>query len=47
MLTAGIKHHVKEEEREVFPQLKAKLDRVELAQLGDQVKAAKSKKKCG
>ena len=44
MLTAGIRHHVKEEEREVFPALKAKLDRDELARLGDEVKAAKSKK---
>ena len=44
MLTAGIRHHVKEEEREVFPELKAKLDRAELARLGDEVKAAKSKK---
>jgi hemerythrin-like domain-containing protein len=41
MLTAGIKHHVKEEEQEVFPELKRKLDRDELSQLGDQVAAAK------
>jgi hypothetical protein len=27
MLTAGIKHHVKEEETEMFPELKKKLDR--------------------
>ena len=45
MLTAGIRHHVKEEEREVFPELKAKLNRDDLAQLGDEVKAAKSKTK--
>ena len=45
MLTAGIKHHVKEEERDVFPALKAKLDRDELARLGDEVKAAISNKK--
>ena len=37
MVTAGIKHHVKEEETEIFPKLKAKLDRDELAQLGDAV----------
>ena len=41
MLTAGIKHHVKEEETEVFPALKAELDRDELAELGDSVTAAK------
>jgi hemerythrin-like domain-containing protein len=41
MLTAGIKHHVKEEETEIFPKLKAKLDRAELAELGDAVAAAK------
>jgi hemerythrin-like domain-containing protein len=41
MLTAGIKHHVKEEETEVFPKLKSKLDRAELAELGDAIIAAK------
>ena len=41
MLTAGIKHHVKEEEHEIFPQLKKKLDRNELADLGDSVVRAK------
>ena len=41
MLTAGIKHHVKEEEKEVFPVLKQNLDRDELARLGDEVAAAK------
>jgi len=41
MLTAGIKHHVKEEEQEIFPSLKRKLDRDELAALGDEVVAAK------
>jgi hemerythrin-like domain-containing protein len=41
MVTAGIKHHVKEEETEVFPALKAKLERDELAKLGDEVAAAK------
>ena len=41
MVTAGIKHHVKEEETEVFPKLKAKLDRDELVELGDAVAAAK------
>jgi len=41
MLTAGIKHHVKEEEQEVFPELKRKIDRDQLAALGDSVAAAK------
>jgi hemerythrin superfamily protein len=43
MLTAGIRHHVKEEESEVFPKLKAKLERGELAELGDAVAAAKQR----
>ncbi len=42
MVTAGIKHHVKEEETEIFPKLKAKLARDELAKLGDEVAAAKN-----
>jgi hemerythrin-like domain-containing protein len=41
MLTAGIKHHVKEEEQEVFPELKRTLDRGEFAELGDEVAEAK------
>src|SRR5882762_8935297 len=41
MLSAGIKHHVKEEETDVFPKLKEKLARDELAQLGDEIAAAK------
>jgi hemerythrin-like domain-containing protein len=41
MVTAGIKHHVKEEEHEMFPKLKRSLARDDLAQLGDQVVAAK------
>ena len=41
MLTAGIKHHVKEEEQRMFPALKKKLDRSELLALGDTVTAAK------
>jgi hemerythrin-like domain-containing protein len=43
MLTAGIKHHVKEEEHEMFPALKRKLDRDRLRELGDEVAAAKKK----
>lgn len=41
MLTAGIRHHVREEERDMFPALKRTLSREELASLGDQVVAAK------
>lgn len=43
MLTAGIKHHVKEEEHEMFPALKKKLDRQQLRALGDEVAAAHKK----
>jgi hemerythrin superfamily protein len=43
MLIAGIQHHVKEEESEIFPKLKAALDRKDLLELGDKVAAAKSK----
>jgi hemerythrin-like domain-containing protein len=42
MVTAGIKHHVKEEEQEIFPELKRKLDRAQLAELGDEVVKAKA-----
>jgi hemerythrin-like domain-containing protein len=45
MVTAGIKHHVKEEETDVFPRLKGKLRRDELAALGDSVAAAKKRKR--
>ncbi len=41
MITAGIKHHVKEEETEVFPELKSQLERDELSALGDSVLAKK------
>jgi hemerythrin-like domain-containing protein len=41
MVTAGIRHHVKEEETEMFPKLKQKLERDELAKLGDEVATAK------
>jgi hemerythrin-like domain-containing protein len=41
MLTAGIRHHVKEEEQEIFPELKKKLDREQLRDLGDEVAADK------
>ena len=42
VLQEQIEHHVKEEERQVFPQLRRGLDRDALAQLGDAVVAAKS-----
>jgi hemerythrin-like domain-containing protein len=41
MLTAGIRHHVKEEEQEVFPELKRNIDRDELRALGERVAEAK------
>ena len=41
MLTAGIRHHVKEEEQEIFPELKKKLGRQQLRALGDEVAADK------
>jgi hemerythrin superfamily protein len=44
MVTAGIKHHVKEEETEIFPKLKAKLARDELAALGDAIADKKKRK---
>ena len=42
MLTAGINHHVKEEEQEIFPKLKKKLDRERLLELGDEISKAKA-----
>ena len=45
MLTAGIRHHVREEEHEVFPELKRQLDRDELRELGDTVAAAKKQRR--
>ena len=45
MITAGVRHHVKEEEREVFPELKRHLDRDELAALGERVVAMKQTEK--
>jgi hemerythrin superfamily protein len=45
MLTAGIKHHVKEEEHEVFPKLKANLDRTQLSELGEAVLKERSGKR--
>jgi iron-sulfur cluster repair protein YtfE (RIC family) len=45
ILTAGINHHVKEEEQEVFPKLKKKLDRDRLMELGNEVARAKGNAK--
>ena len=45
MITAGIKHHVKEEETEVFPELKRKLERPQLLEMGDAVSAAKKRRR--
>jgi iron-sulfur cluster repair protein YtfE (RIC family) len=41
MVKAGIKHHVKDEEQEVFPQLKREIDRETLRALGDRVAVMK------
>ena len=41
MITAGIRHHVKEEETELFPELKRQLDRDTLRSLGDDYVAMK------
>ena len=41
MIVAGVRHHVKDEETKVFPELKAKLDRDALAEMGDAVMAMK------
>ncbi len=45
MLTAGIRHHVKEEETEMFPDLKKKVDRSEVRTLGQQIAAFKKRTK--
>jgi iron-sulfur cluster repair protein YtfE (RIC family) len=42
MVKAGVKHHVKEEETEIFPKLKKRLDRESLRELGDQIAAMKA-----
>jgi hemerythrin-like domain-containing protein len=47
MLKAGIKHHVKEEEKEMFPDLKRSLDRETLAEVGDRAAAMKGAKAKG
>lgn len=43
MVKAGIKHHVKEEESEMFPHLKHRLGRERLAELGDAVAEMKAR----
>ena len=47
MLTAGIRHHVKEEEGEMFPSLKQQVDREALRELGDELAATKSAQRRG
>ena len=47
MLTAGIRHHVKEEEGEIFPSLKQHVDRGVLRELGDELAATKSAQRRG
>jgi hypothetical protein len=41
MTKAGIKHHVKEEETEMFPKFKKRASRDDLAELGDAIMAMK------
>jgi len=47
MLSAGIRHHVKEEEGEMFPSLKQHVDREALRELGDELAATKSAQRRG
>ena len=39
MVTAGIKHHVKEEEQELFPKVEKNFEKEELEALGDQMES--------
>ena len=41
MTLAGIKHHVKEEETEMFPKFKKRVSREDLVALGDEIEAMK------
>lgn len=41
VLAENVRHHVKEEERELFPKLRKQFSRTELAELGEQLAAAK------
>lgn len=43
MLIENVRHHVEEEEKEWFPQMRKAMGRKRLAELGDQLEAAKSK----
>ena len=45
MLKAGIKHHVKEEEKEIFPESKRKTDRETLRRVGDEIAAQKASRR--
>lgn len=40
MVRAGVEHHVREEEREILPELKKSMDRDEWSSLGDEVEEA-------
>jgi hemerythrin-like domain-containing protein len=42
MVKGGIKHHVKDEESEMFPKLKQRVDRSRLLEIGEQIVAAKA-----
>lgn len=41
MVKAGVKHHVNDEEAEMFPKLEKRVDRETLARLGDEIQAGK------
>ena len=41
VLTESVRHHVKEEERELFPKVRKALSRTDLADIGEQLVAAK------
>jgi hemerythrin superfamily protein len=43
VLIENVRHHVEEEEKEWFPQVRKAMGRKRLAELGDQLEAAKSK----
>ncbi len=42
MVTAGLQHHIREEETEILPKLKGDMERKEWMELGDRIEAMKS-----
>jgi hypothetical protein len=39
----NVRHHVKEEEQDLFPKVRARLSRSRLLEIGDELRAAKSR----